>query len=161
MDDEAKRHGLRAGFDADAQAYDRTRPVCPAQLFDDLISLAGLAAGDLVAEIGCGTGQATVPLAERGLLVTAIELGAELAEVARRKLAAFPGSRVLTSSFEAWQPEAGEGGAFGAVRGVQLAALDRPPGAVFQAVRTAQAGRRDGRDRVRVGAGGRRRPVLG
>ncbi len=115
MDDEAKRHGLRAGFDADAQAYDRTRPVCPAQLFDDLISLAGLAAGDLVAEIGCGTGQATVPLAERGPLVTAIELGAELAEVARRKLAAFPGSRVLTSSFEAWQPEAGEGGAFGAV----------------------------------------------
>lgn len=115
VDDDAKRHGLRAGFDADAQAYDRTRPVCPAELYDDLVRLAGLAAGDRVAEIGCGTGQATVPLAERGLLVTALELGAQLAEAAGRKLAAFPGSRVLTTSFEAWQPEAGERGAFGAV----------------------------------------------
>lgn len=106
-----RRHGLRAGYDADAQAYDRTRPVCPAELFDDLVRLAGLAAGDRIAEIGCGTGQATVPLAERGLLVTAIEIGAELAKVARRKLAAFPRSRVLTTSFESWQPEAGELGA--------------------------------------------------
>lgn len=111
----SRRHGLRAGYDDDAQAYERTRPVCPAQLFDDLVDLAGLAAGDRVVEIGCGTGQATVPLAERGLLVTAIELGAELAAVARRKLATFPGSLVLTTSFEWWQPEAGESGAFGAV----------------------------------------------
>lgn len=114
-DNAAKRHGLRAGFGDDAQAYDRTRPVCPPELFDDLVSLAGLTEGDRVAEIGCGTGQATVPLAQRGLHVTAIELGAELAEVARRKLAAFPGSRVVTTSFEAWQPEARERGAFGAV----------------------------------------------
>lgn len=106
---------MRAGYDDDAQAYDRTRPVCPVQLFDDLVDLAGLAAGDRVVEIGCGTGQATVPLAERGLLVTAIELGADLATVAKRKLAAFPGSLVLTTSFEGWRPEAGESGAFGAV----------------------------------------------
>ena len=41
-------------------------------------------------EIGCGTGQATAPLAERGLAVTAVELGAELATNARRRLTGFP-----------------------------------------------------------------------
>jgi SAM-dependent methyltransferase len=78
--------------------------VCPPQLFDDLISLAGLAAGDRVLEVGCGTGQATVPLAERGLAVTAIELGAGLAAIARRRLSGFPAAEVVTSSFENWQP---------------------------------------------------------
>lgn len=94
---------LRGGFDADAEAYDRTRPVCPDVLFDDLLRLARLKAGDRVVEIACGTGQATVPLAERGLAITAVELGAALADVARRRTARFPGVSVVTSSFEDWQ----------------------------------------------------------
>jgi hypothetical protein len=66
VEDDQKRCSLRAGFDEAPEAYHRTRPVCPPQAFDDLVSLAGLAGlapGDRVAEIGCGTGQATVPLA--------------------------------------------------------------------------------------------------
>jgi len=97
-------HRLRAGFDRLAEDYQRTRPVCPPQLFDDLIRSAGLKAGDRVVEIGCGTGQATVPLAERGLAVTAVELGPELAAIARRRLSAFPEAEVVTCSFEDWQP---------------------------------------------------------
>jgi SAM-dependent methyltransferase len=101
--DGASRRELRGGFDADAQAYDRTRPVCPDALFDDLVRVAGLGPGDRVVEFGCGTGQATVPLAERGLAVTAVELGAALADVARLRTARFPGVSVVTSSFEDWQ----------------------------------------------------------
>ena len=97
-----RREVLRAGFDQAAEDYQRTRPVCPPQLFDDLIDLAGLEAGDRLLEIGCGTGQATVPLAERGLSVTAVELGAELAAIARRRLAGFPAVDVVTSAFEDW-----------------------------------------------------------
>ncbi len=104
MDDDPRRHVLRAGFDRAAEDYQRTRPVCPPQLFDDLIDLAGLQAGDRVIEIGCGTGQATVPLAERSLAVIAVELGAGLAAVARRCLAGFPAADVVTSSFEDWAP---------------------------------------------------------
>jgi SAM-dependent methyltransferase len=74
-------------------------------LFDDLIDLARLETGDRVIEIGCGTGQATVPLAERGLAVTAVELGADLAAIARRRLTGFPGAEVVTCSFETWQPQ--------------------------------------------------------
>lgn len=96
---------LRTGFDADAETYQRTRPVCPPALFDDLVRLAGLSPGDRVLEIGCGTGQATVPLAERGLAVTAVELGPSLAAVARRRLAGFPAATVVTSSFEDWVPD--------------------------------------------------------
>jgi SAM-dependent methyltransferase len=106
------RHVLRAGFGLDADAFTRTRPVCPAALFDDLVRLAGLEPGERVAEIGAGSGQATVPLAERGLAVTAIELSEPLAALARRRLAAFPDVSVVTGSFEDWQvPEE----SFGAV----------------------------------------------
>jgi SAM-dependent methyltransferase len=93
---------LRTTFDDAPELYDRTRPVAPAELFDDLVELAGLARGSHVLEIGCGTGQATLPLAERGLEVVGVELGAGLAAFARRKLARFPSVRIVTSSFEAW-----------------------------------------------------------
>jgi cyclopropane fatty-acyl-phospholipid synthase-like methyltransferase len=102
--DSEKRDCLRAGFDQAPQAYQRTRPVLPAAAFDDLISLAGLVPGDRVAEIGCGTGQASVPLAERGMVVTAAERGAGLASIARRRLTSFPSAEVLTTAFEDWEP---------------------------------------------------------
>ncbi len=102
--DDSSRHALRTGFDRAAGDYQRTRPVCPPELFGDLLRLAGLAPGDRVAEIGCGTGQATVPLAERGLAVTAIELGPELSALARRRLACFPAAEVVTAAFEDWTP---------------------------------------------------------
>ncbi len=53
-------------------------------------------------EIGCGTGQATMPLAERGCRIVAVELGMELAAVARRRLERFPSVEVVTSAFEDW-----------------------------------------------------------
>src|SRR3981081_4133381 len=87
---------LPAVFNEAAEDYDRTRPVCPPELFDDLVALTGLLAGDEVLEIGSGTGQATVPLARRGLAVTAIEVGAALAAIARRRLTGLPLTRVST-----------------------------------------------------------------
>lgn len=104
MDDDRRRY-LRAGFDRAAEDYQRTRPVCPPRLFDDLMRLAGLKAGDRVIEIGCGTGQATVSLAERGLAITAVEMGPELAALARRRLTGFPAAKVVTCPFEDWRPQ--------------------------------------------------------
>ncbi len=99
-----EREQCRATFDDDAAAYDRSRPVAPAYVFDELVALAGVAPGSAVVEIGPGTGQATRQLAERGLRVVALELGARLAEQARRNLARFPGVEVVTTSFEDWDP---------------------------------------------------------
>jgi 16S rRNA A1518/A1519 N6-dimethyltransferase RsmA/KsgA/DIM1 with predicted DNA glycosylase/AP lyase activity len=91
---------LRATFAEDAERYDRARPGYPAELFDDLASLNGLRPGDRILEIGPGTGQATVPLARRGLRIVAVELGASLAAIARRNLAPFPDVEVVDAAFE-------------------------------------------------------------
>jgi len=99
-----QRHVLRQTFDGGSVEYDRARPVAPSHVFDDLVSLAELVAGARLLEIGCGTGQNTTPLAERGFEIVAIELGESLAELARRNLSAFPDVKVVTSSFEAWDP---------------------------------------------------------
>ena len=80
-------------------AYERTRPVVPDAVFDELIALAGLESGSAIVEIGPGTGQATIPLAERGLRVTALEIDARLAARARENLAVFPDVSVLSTSF--------------------------------------------------------------
>ena len=95
-------------FDAAADRYDRARPSYPAQLFDDLFSLAGIEAGDRVLEVGCATGKATRPLAGRGLRVTCVELGPRLAERARSALAGCSGVEVVQAAFEEWEPPAGE-----------------------------------------------------
>jgi SAM-dependent methyltransferase len=99
-----EREELRATFDDAAELYDRARPGYPEALYDDLFALAGLSTGDRLLEIGPGTGKATVPLAERGLDVTAVELGQALAAVARRNLASYPNARVVLGDLDSWEP---------------------------------------------------------
>lgn len=99
---ETSRERLRATFTEDAELYDRARPGYPHQTYEDLSDLATLGLGCRVLEIGCGTGQATVPLAATGCRVTAVELGSEMAEVARRNLASYPHAEVVVSAFEDW-----------------------------------------------------------
>lgn len=101
----ATRDELRRTFDEDAERYDRARPGYPAELVDDLLELAG--APRDVLEVGCGTGQLTVPLAERGCRIAAVELGPGMAAVARRRLASFPGARVEVGAFESAAVPAG------------------------------------------------------
>ena len=100
------RRRLRETFEEVPELYDRARPTYPAELFDDLVALAGLAPGARILELGPGTGKATLPLAERGFNVVGVELGAGLASVARRNLADFPDVEIVTVPFERWQTEA-------------------------------------------------------
>jgi SAM-dependent methyltransferase len=93
----------RETFNQVAELYDGVRPRYPSELFDDLIALAGLPAGGRILEVGAGTGIATLPLAERGYQIVAIELGAELAAVARKKFSQFDNVEVVVGSFEDWQ----------------------------------------------------------
>jgi SAM-dependent methyltransferase len=97
------REQLRTTFEEVPELYDRARPTYPAAIFDDLEAVTELRAGARVLEIGCGTGQATIPLAERGLDVTCIELGKGLAALAQRRLARFPNVEIVKSAFETWE----------------------------------------------------------
>jgi SAM-dependent methyltransferase len=98
-----EREQLRQTFDRAAGLYDRVRPDYPEALFDDLIAWTGLRPGDRLLEVGCATGKATRPLARRGFRITCVELGAELAAVARQNLAGWP-VEVVQGQFEEWQP---------------------------------------------------------
>jgi SAM-dependent methyltransferase len=93
---------LRETFNEDAERYDRARPGYPERMFDDLAAARVAAPGVRLLEIGCGTGQATVPLATRGYHIVAVELGPEMAAVARRNLAGFDSVEVVTAAFEDW-----------------------------------------------------------
>ena len=81
----------RFTFDEIGDLYDRYRPGYPEDLFEDLLALSGISAGDRILEIGCGTGQATEPLARRGYAMSCLEPGPRLAAIARKNLAAFSG----------------------------------------------------------------------
>lgn len=134
------REMLRTTFGQDAELYDQCRPGYPPPLFTDLATLTGLGPHARVLEIGCGTGQATLPLAQLGCTVVAMDLSTDMVAIARRNLAQFPNVTVVTSAFEDWQPT---GGPFDAVlsatafhwldpdvRMIKAADLLRPGGAL-------------------------------
>jgi SAM-dependent methyltransferase len=93
---------LQETFDSAAELYDRARPGYPPRLYVDLLLDTGLQPGARALEIGPGTGQATRQMARAGFAVTAVELGANLAAVARRNLAPYPACSVEVARFEEW-----------------------------------------------------------
>jgi len=92
----------RESFDAVADLYDLYRLSYPPEVVDDVIASTHLHDGSRVLEIGCGTGQLSVPLAQHGVDLLAIELGPRLAAHAKRNLEQFPKAHVAVGSFEDW-----------------------------------------------------------
>jgi SAM-dependent methyltransferase len=86
-----------------AELYDRARPGYPPVLVDEVLAFAP--ESPRVLEVGAGTGKATVPFAERGLEVVALEPSIEMAAVARRNCSGFPKVAVTVRKFEDWPPE--------------------------------------------------------
>lgn len=84
-------------FDARADEYAAARPPYPAVLWTRLRALGLLQPGSSALDLGAGTGQATGPLLEAGLRVTAVEPGPRLAA---RLRAAHPAARVLNERAE-------------------------------------------------------------
>ncbi|MBE7448080.1 MAG: class I SAM-dependent methyltransferase [Kofleriaceae bacterium] len=83
-------------FARQAQAY-AARPTYPEALLDRLLVAAGVAAGDRVADLGAGTGLFTRMLAERRLLVEAVEPSQPM----RAQAASHPCVRWRRGTFEA------------------------------------------------------------
>ncbi|HEY7414834.1 MAG TPA: class I SAM-dependent methyltransferase, partial [Ktedonobacteraceae bacterium] len=92
----------RESFDLVAQYYNIYRSPYPQEVVDAVIVLSSLHNGSRVLEIGCGTGQLSVPLAQHGIDLLAIELGPHLAALARQNLQQFPNVQVEVSAFEEW-----------------------------------------------------------
>ena len=96
----------RKSYNRIAALYDSVRPGYPAALFNDILAYADVPDVPRILEVGCGTGQATRPLAQRGCAIDCIEPGPELAAIARDNLAAYPAVRIFCSDFESYDPAA-------------------------------------------------------
>lgn len=102
------QHERRLSFGATAQAYDAMRPRYGARTFDAIVEYAGLAANDRVLDIGCGTGIASLPFAERGNRLLCIDPSEGMTAVARERLGAFERVEVRTVAFEDCDLTAGQ-----------------------------------------------------
>lgn len=93
---------LRRTFNGIAQLYDQMRPSYPAAVFDDVLAISGAGPSSRALEIGCGTGHATQEFAARGFTIHCIELGENMAAIARERLAAFTGVQIEVGDFDLW-----------------------------------------------------------
>jgi SAM-dependent methyltransferase len=100
MPDRTLKRSYGTVFNRVAASYDRHRPTYPEELIDRACEVAGIAPGDEVLEIGCGTGQLTRSLLGRGLRVTAIEPGDRLVALARQNLAGSGDVQFLNTRLE-------------------------------------------------------------
>ncbi len=91
-----------AVFDQTPFDYDQMRPSYPETLFKDLKRLTAIPSEGRILEIGCGTGQATFPLAADGYNITCLDIGENLLTIARTKAKRYPNVRFVHSSFEEW-----------------------------------------------------------
>jgi SAM-dependent methyltransferase len=87
-------------FDEVAELYDAIRPRYPEALFARVVCIAGLKSNAKLLEIAPGTGQATLSLAKRGYRITGVELGQEMARIARNRLRAYRSVDIVNTSFE-------------------------------------------------------------
>jgi SAM-dependent methyltransferase len=78
---------LRTSFDSDVANYEESRPPYPEAVFDILVERCGLGSWTRIMEIGPGTGQATLPLLDRGARIVAFELGEAMAGALRARTA--------------------------------------------------------------------------
>jgi ubiquinone/menaquinone biosynthesis C-methylase UbiE len=104
---EGKQMEAKQTFNDVAVEYDNFRPSYPKELFEDVIRFSDIKKNAKILEIGCGTGQATKGFIDEGFNnITCIELGDQLANIARKKFEHEKNLKVYNSSFEEWEGQA-------------------------------------------------------
>src|SRR4051812_39607466 len=92
----------RMVFGEAVELYEAARHDHPDAPVSDVAAAAG--PGPAL-EVGAGTGKATVAFAAHGLDLTCLEPDPRMAAALRRTVAAYPGVRVVDSTFESWRPD--------------------------------------------------------
>lgn len=95
--------GLEVKFNEIPAEYDKWRPTYVSELYKDIMKFKEINQYSNVLEIGIGTGQATLPILEKGCFVTAVELGDKLAEFTRRKFSKYKNFDVKNMAFQAYE----------------------------------------------------------
>ncbi len=100
-----KDRNLKVTFNKSAQLYDEIRPGYPEELINDIIILSAIPRDGKILEIGCGTGQATAPFADRGYEMICLDIGRDLADIATKKFQNYTNVQIVVDSFEEWDSE--------------------------------------------------------
>ena len=87
-------------FDENVLLYDQYRPTYTAELFKDILAFSSVTENSRILEIGCGTGNATLPFIKTGARVTAVEVGENLAEYTQRKFSEYDNFKIVNVKFE-------------------------------------------------------------
>jgi SAM-dependent methyltransferase len=95
-------------FDDVAQLYDEVRPRYPQEIVEHIIAFAALSACSRIFEVGCGTGQMTLPFAKREYAMLAIDQGERLAALAAQHCRRYPQVRVVPCALENWHDVAAD-----------------------------------------------------
>ena len=96
---------FKTTFNTASTLYEEIRPGYPEKLIEDVLDISGIENNSRILEVGCGTGKATRPFAERGYELVCLDIGADLIVVAREKLKEFPNVSFIEQAFEAWKSE--------------------------------------------------------
>lgn len=89
-----------ASFDLAAEDYDRFRKPYPKEVIDQVIVESQIPPSGKILEVGCGSGRATIQLAEHGFEILAIDPGKNLLEIAQAKCKSFKSVKFLLAQFE-------------------------------------------------------------
>jgi len=94
-------HGL--SFNKTAKDYDSVRPGYPEKMYQDIFNQIESPDNGTILDIGSGTGQAVLPLLEKGFSVTCLEPGKDLHTILKQKTARFKNVDHVNNSFEKWE----------------------------------------------------------
>ena len=87
-------------FDENIVYYDKYRPTYGKEIYNDIITYAGINKKSRILEIGCGPGNATLPFLKTGADLTAVEIGENLATFVKNKFANEKNFHIVNVPFE-------------------------------------------------------------
>ncbi len=92
--------GLEWTFDTVAARYERFRPGYTDDLYQTLFNYINIDSSSNVVEVGIGSGQATLPILEKGCTLTAVEYGENFSKLCMKKFEEYKNFSVITDKFE-------------------------------------------------------------
>lgn len=92
--------GLEWTFDTVAGRYEKFRPGYPEDLYKMIFDYIAIGNSSMVAEVGIGGGQATLPVLRTGCTLTAIEYGKNFSKLCAEKFKEYKKFSVMTEKFE-------------------------------------------------------------